>query len=397
MKKEVIFLSNGHAEDTISCFIIKSLLKIFPSLNSVSFKACPLVGEGHLYKKLGIEILGPCRSMPSDGFIAGNPLYFFKDLRAGWLSLYLGKIRALKKEKDKVRVVICVGDVFAVLTCLFSFLRKPVIFLPTAKSDYIGGHYFIEKLIMRKFCELVITRDEKTAISLKNYGINAAYLGNVMMDCLEVTGERFGIEDNAPVVGILPGSRKEAYENLKVILEAVRKIYLKDRKVKFFLSLAPSLDIEKTNLYLDKNWEKKDTGLEDKKKGVIACLISKEKAVVKVVRGRFGDVVNLSKVIIGTAGMANEQAIGLGKPVVAFPGKGPQITEKFLRIQRKLLGGCVFIVKRDSEAIAEKVFSLLQDFELLKKVARIGKERMGEPGAAERIARLIGERLTGGG
>ncbi|MCD6406830.1 lipid-A-disaccharide synthase, partial [Candidatus Aerophobetes bacterium] len=129
----------------------------------------------------------------------------------------------------------------------------------------------------------------------------------------------------------------------------------------------------------------------------IACLISKEKAVVKVVRGRFGDVVNLSKVIIGTAGMANEQAVGLGKPVVAFPGKGPQITEKFLRIQRKLLGGCVFIVKRDSEAIAEKVFSLLQDFELLKKVARIGKERMGEPGAAERIARLIGERLTGGG
>ncbi|MCD6574851.1 lipid-A-disaccharide synthase-related protein [Candidatus Aerophobetes bacterium] len=386
--ESILFLSNGHAEDIIACSIIDALLKEFPFLK---IKVLPFVGDGYPYRRLNIEILGPCRIMPSDGFIAGNFFYFLRDLRAGWLKMYREKIRNLKEEKDGVKMVVCVGDIFLVLTSAF-FIKKPLVFIATAKSDYIREHYLIEKWIMRKFCRVVIARDKKTASSLKDYGINATYLGNPMMDCLEVTGEVFGIKKDVPVVGIVPGSRKEAYHKLITILCAVREIYLRKRgKISFLLALSPSLNAGKIVNFLKNEWVMGNPGYKERERGVVAYLISPEGALVKVTQGKFGDVVNLSRVIIGTAGMANEQAVGLGKPVVAFPGKGPQITEKFLQNQRKLLGGCVFIVKNDAKAIASRVLSLLDDSNKLCEIAKIGRERMGAPGASLKIARLIYE------
>ena len=266
----VLFLSNGYAEDNIACCIIEKLLMEHPFLQ---IKALPLVGEGSSYRKLDIKILGPCKKMPSDGFIAGGFFYFLKDLKANWLKMYRQKVRALKVERDRVKLVICVGDVFLVLTSTL-FIKKPVIFLPTAKSDYIKEHYLIEKWLMRRSCKLVITRDKGTALSLRNYGINAVYSGNAIMDCFKITGEDFGIEKDYPLVGIVPGSKKEAYENLRTILNAVREISLQDwKKANFLLALAPSLDVGKINAdLLNKNqWVVKDSTYEEKKKG-INCL-----------------------------------------------------------------------------------------------------------------------------
>ena len=384
----IIFLSNGYAEDNIASCIIENLLQKDTALE---IKVLPFVGEGAPYRKLKIKVLGPCKKMPSDGFIASNFFYFLKDLKAGWLKMYAGKVRSLKKESKKVRLVVCVGDIFLVLSSAL-FLRKPLIFIATAKSDYIKEHYLLEKWLMRRCCKLVFARDKKTALSLRRYRINAVYVGNAMMDCLKITGEDFGVREGSTVVGIVPGSRKEAYENLKVSLSAAEKIYLEGGKnFLFLLALAPSLDARKIPSFLQekKNWTVKDVTFQEKKKGIVLHLVSKEGTLVKVVQGRFGDVVNLSRVVIGTAGMANEQAVGLGKPVVAFPGKGPQITEKFLRAQQKLLGGCVFIVKRNPQAIASRVLSIVKNYDELVRVAKVGKERMGEPGAASRMAELI--------
>ena len=389
----ILFLSNGYAEDTIASHIIEKLLQEYPFLK---IKALPLVGEGTPYKKLNVEVLGAGTKMPSDGFVAGNLLYFFKDLKAGWLHTYRQKVKILRIQRSGTKLVVCVGDVFLVLTSALFLRKKPLVFLPTAKSDYIREHYSIEKWLMRLKCRLVITRDEVTALSLRGSGLNALHVGNLMMDCLKVTGKDFGTEKGHPVVGIVPGSKKEAYDNLKIILDAVREIYLQHQKeVHFLVALAPSLDVSLLTLSLPDryHWKLHDATCEEKKKGILASLISPEKAVVKVIQGRFGDVVNLSRVIIGTAGMANEQVVGLGKPVVAFAGGGPQMTQRFLRIQQKLLGGTVFIVKKDAQAIARTVVSLLGDSEKLDEVERIGKQRMGEPGASPRVARLIYQEL----
>jgi len=392
VKKGILFLSNGHSEDTIAAAIIEELLKI-KGPQTFDIKAMPFVGKGKAYTQLNIKLLGPRRPMPSGGFMRTGISFFLKDLKAGWLKMLKEYVNTLKIERSSTDLIVCVGDIFLLLVARF-FGKRPIIFLPTAKSDYIREHYGVEKWLMRRLCKLVIPRDEKTACSLRSSGINAIYVGNAMMDCLGITGKNFGVNQDTSVVGILPGSREEAYENLMTILDAALIIAKKSSaaRVDFLLSLASSLDSKRVGMMLPKSkgWTMKESTLEERKTGIIAYLVSRAGPVIKIIQDRFfGDVVNSSKVIIGTSGMANEQAVGLGKPVVTFPGRGAQTTRKFLQIQQRLLGGGVFIEENSGKAVANKVCWLLRRPEELNKVARIGKERMGQPGASGRIAKLI--------
>jgi uncharacterized protein (TIGR03492 family) len=89
------------------------------------------------------------------------------------------------------------------------------------------------------------------------------------------------------------------------------------------------------------------------------------------------------------AGTANEQAAGLGKPIVTCPGFGPQFTERFVRGQIRLLGGAVVAVKQDPTALALEAKAILLDEQRYKQMAAQGKARMGEPGAASRMVEII--------
>ena len=104
-----------------------------------------------------------------------------------------------------------------------------------------------------------------------------------------------------------------------------------------------------------------------RKRRIIAHLIFSEGSQTKIIQGKFGDVLHSSQVIIGLLGMGNEQAVGLGRPVMSFPGKGPQITKKFLYIQKLLLGEAISIVEARGEAVAEEK----------KEALEVGKERRG--------------------
>ncbi len=110
---------------------------------------------------------------------------------------------------------------------------------------------------------------------------------------------------------------------------------------------------------------------------MVAYLISSEGTGIRVIQGKFGDVLHSSQVIIGLSGIGNEQAVGLGRPVVIFPGKGPQITKKFLYIQKLLLGEAISIVEARGEAVAEEIYSILTHPEEKKEALEVGKERRG--------------------
>ncbi len=219
--------------------------------------------------------------------------------------------------------------------------------------------------------------DELTTSSLKKFGIKATYVGNVMMDCLEISGENFGIKPDRYIVGILPGSKKEAYDNLPIILDAVTAINKRflssksflPKKVDFLLALASSLSLDELAMAASRgnSWTLEGSMLAEKKRGIIAHLISSEGSQIKIIQGKFGDVLHSSQVIIGLSRMGNEQAVGLGRPVVSFPGKGPQITKKFLYIQKLLLGEAISIVEARGEAVAEEK----------KEALEVGKERRG--------------------
>jgi len=392
-RKTILFLSNGYAEDLIAASIIQKLTNEVPE---IKIKALPLVGEGKAYEPLRILILGPRKITPSAGFVGVNPFYLARDITSGWLGWFKDEMDVLRAERSLVDTVVCVGDVFLILLSSL-FVKKPIVFLPTAKSDHAKGlkeHYRIEKWLIKRTCRLVLPRDELTAHSLQNFGVRAMFVGNVMMDCLKITGEDFGIEKNGYVVGILPGSKSDAYDNFPIILDAVVSIEKRasfSGRVHFLLALPASLSLEKLGGVASRNgeWKITETIPPRQESGLIAHLVSPQGPIIKIVGGKFGDLLNRSQVIVGLSGMGNEQAVGMGRPVVSFSGRGPQITPRFLEAQRQILGGGILIVRPEGEAVAEEVCSLLDDPKRRERLARMGKERMGGPGAAGRIAHLI--------
>ncbi|KAK3271502.1 hypothetical protein CYMTET_20156 [Cymbomonas tetramitiformis] len=90
-------------------------------------------------------------------------------------------------------------------------------------------------------------------------------------------------------------------------------------------------------------------------------------------------------VIIWVRGL---QVVGLGKPVLTFPGEGPQFTPRFCELQGHLLGRSL-IVCEGPHRVAEALVQVLQDGGELAAIAQNGRRRLGSPGAAKRIARSI--------
>src|SRR5690606_13173982 len=107
-----------------------------------------------------------------------------------------------------------------------------------------------------------------------------------------------------------------------------------------------------------------------------------------VTKGRFADVLRLSSLVVGMAGTANEQAIGLGIPLVAVPAAGIQ-GERYVRMKMEYFGGSALYAPRDPDAIAGALAQLLADPGRCARMAAAGRERMGEPGASDAIAAAI--------
>jgi len=76
----VLFLSNGHGEDAISCQILQALKA---SSSDVDVAAMPIVGDGAAYGRSGVPMIGPTSKMPSGGVFYMNPLFCNCGLFAG--------------------------------------------------------------------------------------------------------------------------------------------------------------------------------------------------------------------------------------------------------------------------------------------------------------------------
>ena len=181
------------------------------------------------------------------GYLAQEPSIFRKltvDVykRQGLISLTLQQIEDLKALGKNVSLLVSVGDIFPLFLGGRN-VKAPMLFLSTAKSEYIQGHLGIECRLMRKYAGLVLARDERTAKALQQRGVPARCAGNVMMDGFAITGESFGLNLKKRVVGILPGSREEAYRNMKTLLQAVSHLTdFSGDNLDYVVGLAPNLD-----------------------------------------------------------------------------------------------------------------------------------------------------------
>ena len=340
--------------------------------------------------------------MPSGGFIRG--LYWItRDVLAGLVFLFFGQLNTLKKIRESVDYVVAVGDILP-LYLAAKIVGRPLFFLSTAKSSYVGEHTRREEELIRNFAIKVFPRDARTAESLEAKGINAEFLGNVMMDFLvekDSSPKLAELFPNGVTIGILPGSRPEAYQNLMLAMEGLFRLALEasDREnFNFVVALSPTLKLEKVIVTGQNNgWFYEPAIPVLRKKGILGKLKSREvghflqedEVSVLLTVNRFVEVLKISRLVIGLAGTATEQAVGLGKPVIAFPGGGPQITLDFLKTQQKLLGGAVEIVLSRPASIAQKIKGILANEERFREVEKIGLERMGLAEGARKIAAEI--------
>lgn len=386
---EILVVSNGLFEDMMACQIIKNLKKIYPS---IFFKALPLVGEGKAYIQENIEILGPCKNLPSEGLVHFGFKNFIKDIKEGLINLLIQQIKIIRKEGEKVDFIIAVGDIFLCFLCGF-FSGKKVIFASTAQSIYIRKIDRLNIYLVKRYAKVVFPRDQATTKYMKKFDIPAIYFGSLAMDCIEISGKNFNIPEKSKVIGMLIGRRKDAFEKLKYLLEIVEEIEIELKKRNyeisiFFIISLPLFSINKEEFKKNieiLNWRFAE---ENKKEGIIGYLIKNSNKII--VTDEFGDVINKSNLVIGFSGAANEQAVGFGKPVITFPVKNNLYPWKFFKKEQKnLLGEAVFPLPYDKKIIVKKIFSILNNSKIEEKVKKIGLERVGPKGAGEKIASYI--------
>ncbi|NLY88789.1 MAG: hypothetical protein GX085_04125 [Firmicutes bacterium] len=399
--KRVLLISNGHGEDLLGATLAKRLLGIA----GLELAAFPLVGKGRAYTALGIPLVMPGREMPSGGFLRNSLKNLLMDLRSGIIGFTRKQVQALRANRDRFDLVVCLGDLYP-LFLAGTYLRAPVFFLPTAKSDYIRAHRGEEIRLMRRFAAKVFPRDALTAAALAGQGLPAEFAGNLMMDALHFTDPGFPPRKEGEwIVAFLPGSRQEAYINMEDLAAAAVAFHdLLDRKGErrtagFWVALSGGLDFAEVARHLEPfGWSVRPPATGEAETGITGCLQHEGGGGgmirMTIVKGRFADILAACDAVVGLAGTANEQAAGLGKPVVTFPGRGPQFTPEFARMQKRLLGEAVAFTERDPDRVAAELYSVLTDEERREAAVRAGRERMGEPGGAERIAGIIREYLN---
>ncbi len=390
----VLFISNGYGEDNVAAHVAGELQRKYPTLLVFGF---PTVGGGRFYTDNGIPLLGEGIRMPSEGFVR-SAKDLLRDMSRGLFIKTFGMGRKLRAAAGNADFLVVAGDPYLLLfTSLFARTgRSRKVFIGTLQSEWYESrrpfkeHYSaVERLWLNWFCRLAIARDMKTAQYLKSRGLGfATSFGNPMMDCLVVRKKRLLPEDRT-VIGILPGSKREAYDNFGKITEIAAQLVRnsgESRNYLFAVALSPNLDIEE----LVSRYRLLKVGVFERAPVFTAYRTEKNGLELLISTSCFGNVISESDALIGLSGTGNEQAVGLGKPVFGFWGEGPQITKKFMEAQKRLLGPSLFIFPPRPSAIARKIGEVLDDAVLLKRSEENGRLRMGGRGSVERITEKIG-------
>jgi len=399
----LLFICNGHGEDVIALEIINRLLK---KIKNKNIEVLPLVGNGDVFnsiKSKNFRKIGYLKELHRGGLSNQSLKRVIHDLIVGLLSDNL-RTSLLVKQKSKHNCkIVAVGDFLPLLyawssECEFSFIGTP-------KSDHTwsngpgwdlsdfyhklkGSEWDPWEMFLMKSprCKNLIMRDKITANNLNRKKIDAKYLGNPMMDFINVTNEKISNIISFKRIILLVGSRyPEALKNFDHFLNCLQDFDL-SKDLVILLPLSINANVMQIQSYLNKY------GLIKKSKVKFQIdedsVWKKKNQYVVLGKGQFNLWASMAEVGLSNAGTATEQIAGLGIPSLSLPGPGPQYTKSFAKRQSRLLGGSVLVC--NNKKILLKRLSLL----LRRKVdrleqAKIGKKRMGESGASKKIVDAI--------
>lgn len=192
-------------------------------------------------------------------------------------------------------------------------------------------------------------------------------------------------------LALLPGSRQpEAQANLALMLLVCERLVqiAPDQPWVFEAAVVPgTAGPELDQLLAPLGWRAEAGVLV---KGAVRVLLRSD---------AFATILRRARLVLGMAGTAVEQAVGLGKPVVQLVGRGPQFSYAFAEAQMRLLGEAVFTVgnsaagTREIHAASALILQLLADPDLPQLCHQCGLERVGPAGGSAAIAEALLEQL----
>ncbi len=379
----ILFLSNGHGEDLNASLIAQACQRL-----GANVLALPMVGAGQAYRRLGIPIIAPTRTLPSGGIFYMNPWLLVRDVMGGLLALTWQQWRTLQRVAPTCDLLVAVGD--GVPLAFARLSGRPYAAFIVSTSSYYEGELKLPGLtwwgLTSPRCQQVFTRDEFTAQQLQARGMKqASFVGYPIMDGLEPPVE--AVDHAHPLVALLPGSRlPEAEENFQLLLGFCQYLFVLRPEIQVRAALVSGFtDDLLGRLAMQRGWQYQA--------GQLRC----PGGVVHCDHNRFVDILQASRVVVGMAGTAIEQAVGLGKPVIQIPGRGPQFTYRFAEAQMRLLGCSVQTVGRGAagekelQQAAAWVNRVIDDVDYLRQCRNHGQQRVGRGGGAPGIAAVLAQ------
>jgi uncharacterized protein (TIGR03492 family) len=376
--RRVLFVANGHGETAIAARIAAEM-RLGPA--AIGLDLFPLVGIGAGAAPLAV--VGPRRAMPSGGLVAmGNVRAFSRDLAAGFVGLLARQV-AFLAGLSGYDALVAVGDAYVLALALAG--RRPTIFVGTAKSVHVAPYGPFERTLLRRAVRTFV-RDAATAERLRSEGVAAEAPGNVIVDLIGPGGD--GLPGTW--LGLLPGSRDEAYGDGVRLARVLRALGEARPDVGGLLSIAPTLDAGRFARALAADgWT-----LETEARGDgLAFRARAGSSRLAGIAGDLGRLLGASVAVLGQAGTANEQAAAFGLPVIALdrtkPAPPSAGADWYRMRQGRLLGDALLLVPPDETQAARAVAALLADPGRMEAMGRAGRGRMGPSGGAAAIARAV--------
>jgi len=365
----VLFVSNGHGEDSMAAQIARRL----PT--PVEADAYPTLGAGRAYEGV-CPVVGPRAQLATQGerMFRGSHVQDIPTARPGaaWRA-----IRFMRNARQRYDRIVVLGDMVGVALCWLA--GAPIaVYVDVFKYGQAHRYSLIERWMIRRAVRTVFNRDDVLAGQLRAAGIDARSAGNIMMDTIER-----GDYDPAPkrahelVLVILPGSRAVASRQFAIQADAVRVLPL-DLMPDVFVALAPGIEPEMLAEAAGLHWHPPTS-----EKGADLGRLVGGELVFHLARGSLGNLLETADVVLSLAGTATWQAIGLGKPVVSTLSAPTR--RKRLRDEAALTGPARQVCSADPEEVAGALTTLLSDPGERARRGAIGRRQMGSPGAIDAI------------
>jgi len=329
--KKVLFISNGHGEDLNASEVLRALSVKYPH---IQVAALPMVGEGNSYRKLGVEIIAPTLSLPSGGFVYMDNRQLIKDLNKGLLQLTWKQIKAARAYTQDCDLVFVTGDIVPLAIARLTGCPYTA-FIVSSSAHYenrMQPPFLMNWLMRSPLCKTIFTRDAFTAELMQQQGISKAiFAGYPIMDVLTPSEIDLNLKPEIPMIALLPGSRfPEASNNLGLMLDLAVAIALEfdSKQIQYRAALVPSMMSSEILMAIASKhgWSFEYPNKFIKNQLELICFDH-----------AFADILHRCNLVIGMAGTAVEQAVGLGKPVIQILGQGPQFTYSFAEAQMRLL------------------------------------------------------------